>query len=210
MPLVKKIKFNELIKFSKDNSLLSIVERVKPNTSEIFFRQLMLLENLGIKENINAKSCFENIKDILDQYVSKNIRNNNFYNFWIKDMANIIQTFSYIIGELNISLSLETSRSCRRYHIDNVPIRLLVTYYGKGTEWLPSDACDYSAYYEGKKNEEIIKNTNQKKFLNSWDIAVFKGQKFKGIKKGILHRTPDAALNKKSLLMRLDYPSEIY
>ena len=36
-----------------------------------------------------------------------------------------------------VHMWLGSKRGCRRYHIDNVPRRLLVTYNGKGTEWLP-------------------------------------------------------------------------
>ena len=86
-------------------------------------------------------------------------------------------------------------------------MRLLVTYYGKGTEWLPRDACNYSAYYNGESNEKIIKIKNRSKFIKPWSIAVFKGQKIKGGTEAILHRTPDEALNKKSLLMCLDSES---
>ena len=105
---------------------------------------------------------------------------------------------------LYIYCSIESSRTCKRYHIDNVPIRLLVTYYGKGTEWIPSHACDYSAYYNGENNNKIIKDNAEKKFIDDWNIAIFKGQRYKGGEKAILHRTPDSALGKLSLLMRLD------
>ena len=205
MSKVKKIKFDDLSKFHKDNSSLTIVERELPKEANSFFKQL-LIKPLNVKKNICTRSSVMDINLLLEEVLSINIKKNIFYSFWIKDMANIIQTFSSIIRRLNINLSLETSRSCKRYHIDNVPMRLLVTYYGKGTEWFPCHACDYSAYYSGKKNEEIIKNINEQKFINTWDIAIFRGQKFKGIEKGILHRTPEAALNSKSLLMRLDYP----
>ena len=79
-----------------------------------------------------------------------------------------------------------------------------MTYYGTGTEWLPRHACDYSAYYRGESNEKIILNKKEIKFIDSWNIAIFKGQKFEGGGKGILHRTPDNALNSWSLLMCLD------
>ena len=85
-------------------------------------------------------------------------------------------------------------------------MRMLVTYFGKGTEWLPSTACDYNAYYAGKSNQQIVKDSKSIKYLDSWEVAVFKGQKLDKGYKGILHRTPDAALNRKSLLMRLDDP----
>ena len=84
---------------------------------------------------------------------------------------------------------------------------MLVTYYGKGTEWLPKDVCNYSAYYNGESNEKIIKIKNKSKFIEPWSVAIFKGQKSKGGTKAILHRTPDESLNKKSLLMCLDSES---
>ena len=123
---------------------------------------------------------------------------------WTADMAKICKIYCDILNTDAICFSLATSRSCKRFHIDNVPIRLLVTYYGIGTEWIPSNACDYSAYYSGKNNNKIIKDISAIKFMNTWDIAIFKGNKFTGHKKGILHRTPYAAHNYPSLLMRLD------
>ena len=56
-----------------------------------------------------------------------------------------------------INIWIGTNRGCRRYHIDNVPQRLLVTYAGKGTEWLPEEAADRNAYEKGEPNEKIIK-----------------------------------------------------
>ena len=50
---------------------------------------------------------------------------------------------------------------------------------------------------------KIIKDESARKFINKWDIAIFRGGK-----NGILHRTPDSALKYySSILMRLDDPS---
>ena len=141
---------------------------------------------------------------MLDEVLSNKIKEHSFYKHWVKDMANISQIFCDMMEDTSIKISLESSRTCKRYHIDNVPIRLLVTYYGKGTEWIPNHACDYSAYYNGENNNKVIKDNAEKKFIEDWDIAVFKGQRYKGGEKAILHRTPDSALGKLSLLMRLD------
>ena len=121
-------------------------------------------------------------------------------------MAQICSIFCETIKSKSVNFSIQTTRSCKRYHIDNVPMRLLVTYYGKGTEWLPSNACNYSSYYNGEDNENIIIDYKKKKFINAWDIAIFKGQKYNAENKGILHRTPNDSLKKISLLMCLDYP----
>ena len=207
MSLVKKINLDNLTNFSRDNSYLSIVERKKPNNAKVFFKEL-LKKPLNLSIVIEKKTILEDIRFVLNKNLSIKIQNNNFYNIWLKDMEKIINLFCVTINENFLKLSLETSRGCKRYHIDNVPIRLLVTYHGKGTEWFPSTACDYSAYYSGKKNEKIIINQNERRFLKPWHIAIFKGQKSIDGGKGILHRSPDEAIDGKSLLMRLDKAKE--
>ena len=57
-----------------------------------------------------------------------------------------------------------------------------------------------TAFISGKLNENIIKDRSAIRYLNEWDIAIFRGGKH-----GILHRTPESALNdRSSILMRLD------
>lgn len=79
-------------------------------------------------------------------------------------------------------------------------MRLLVTYAGQGTEWLPDEAVDHRAYASGMSNEDILIDPAARQFMRPWDIAVFRGGP-----EGLLHRTPDTALNGPSILMRLDH-----
>ena len=206
MSLVKTIELKELNHFFKDNSYLSIVKRDKPKKANFFFKEL-ITKPLSVQILVKKNSTFEDIKDALNNIISKRLINSSIYSLWIADMAKISKIYCEIINTDTFCFSLATSRSCKRFHIDNVPVRLLVTYYGTGTEWVPSNACDYSAYYDGKNNNEIIKDASAIKFMNTWDIGIFKGNKFTGSAKGILHRTPDNAINCPSLLMRLDDPS---
>ena len=48
-------------------------------------------------------------------------------------------------------------------------------------------------------NEFILKDPSARQFAGLWDVAVFRGGPA-----GVLHRTPDAALDGPSILMRLD------
>ena len=206
MSLVKVIDLKQLDHFFKDTSYLSIVKRNEPLKAKVFFKEI-LTKPFDIQIEVYRNSILENIRNALNTIISKELIDSSIYNVWLKDMAKISKIYCDILNTDIICFSLETSRSCKRFHIDNVPVRLLVTYYGKGTEWIPCNACDYSAYYSGKKNNEIIKDISAIKFMNTWDIAIFKGNKFPGNGKGILHRTPDAAYNLPSLLMRLDNSS---
>ena len=202
---VKNIDIRDLNKINVADTCLNIIDREKPKIPKSFFKEL-LFEPININKVIKKEIAMVEIKALLDKIFNKKIQNNIFYNKWIKDMADICEIFANIIKDNNLNFSLKSSRACKRYHIDNVPIRLLVTYFGKGTEWVPRHACDYAAYYRGENNENIVLNKNEKKFINTWSIALFKGQKFRGGKKGILHRTPNQVLNKPSLLMCLDCP----
>ena len=76
---------------------------------------------------------------------------------------------------------------------------MLVTYAGRGTEWLPDEAADWKAYSTGEPNEKIIKDSAARQHIGQWDVAIFRGGQY-----GLLHRTPDEALNGPSVLMRLD------
>ena len=204
MQTIKKYTIDE---FYKDDLYLNILDRDKPYKSNQFFKNL-IAEPFELNINIKKTNAFEDIKYHLNKELLKRVQDQIFYYKWIKDMSEICILYSDIIKKNSLNFSLKTSRGCKRYHIDNVPVRLLVTYYGKGTEWLPRDACNYSAYYNGESNDKIIKIKNRSKFIKPWSIAVFKGQKFKGGTKAILHRTPNEALNKNSLLMCLD--SEVF
>ena len=46
---------------------------------------------------------------------------------------------------------------CRRFHTDVNELRLLCTYSGPATLWLPEAAADRDAHHTGENNEQIEK-----------------------------------------------------
>jgi len=199
MSFVEKIDLDNILNTSKTKSYLTISERNAPMGFNDFFKKI-IYKPFNINGNVFKKSSVNDIKDILEEKISVSAKNSIHYNYWINDMAKMSSIFCDIMGSIDISFSLGTSRGCSRYHIDNVPMRLLVTYYGQGTEWLPIDNADYGAYSKGKDNENILKDPKKRMYLKPWHISIFKGGS-----DGILHRTPDSALKSPSLLMRLDH-----
>tara|TARA_Y100001936_G_scaffold80179_1_gene78699 strand:- start:2483 stop:3127 length:645 start_codon:yes stop_codon:yes gene_type:complete len=199
MSIVERIDLDNIINTSNTKSYLTISERNVPRGANNFFKKI-INKPFNINGKVFKKSCVNDIKDILEDKISIIVKNSFHYNLWINDMAKMSTIFCDIMGTNDISFSLGTSRGCSRYHIDNVPLRLLVTYYGQGTEWLPTDNADYEAYSKGKDNENILKDPKKRMYLKPWHISIFKGGS-----DGILHRTPDSALKSPSLLMRLDH-----
>ena len=199
MSFVERIDLDNILNTSKTKSYLTISERNSPIGFNDFFKKI-IYKPFNINGKVFKKSSVNDIKDILKEKISVSAKNSIHYNYWINDMAKMSSIFCDIMGSIDISFSLGTSRGCSRYHIDNVPMRLLVTYYGQGTEWLPIDNADYGAYSKGKDNENILKDPKKRMYLKPWHISIFKGGS-----DGILHRTPDSALKSPSLLMRLDH-----
>jgi len=81
---------------------------------------------------------------------------------------------------------------CPRFHTDHVALRLLVTYYGSGTEWLPAgpDA-------EPRRQPQLPQQ------LQPSAVALLKGSAWQGNAQGaIWHRSP--ASNTPRLLLSLD------
>ena len=192
-------RISNLIKLKNNNFQVGIIERKPPSNSDVFFRKLYKhsFALFGSVSKINAE---KDIKKVLKHQIPLDIQSDTFYEDWIKDMSNVCKIFCSFKNADIISFWLGSKRGCKRYHVDMVPIRLLVTYAGQGTELLPDKFADRDAFFNGKSNEEILKDKSAIKFLNEWDIALFRGGE-----KGILHRTPDSALKRRSsILMRLD------
>lgn len=177
---------------------LAILEREKPNDAHAFFSKLRSLSFGNIGE-VSRTEAYEDIKFILEEDIPAPLQQDPFYKFWLEDMAQICAVFCDVEQSNLIRIWIGSKRGCRRYHVDNVPRRLLVTYDGRGTEWLPDTAADRDAFANGEPNENIVKDHAARQFMGEWDISIFRGGT-----SGLLHRTPDDALNGSSILMRLD------
>ena len=191
----------DLATFKHQEGQLAILERQPLGGGDEFFKKLSErpLNVIGI---VGKKTCVEEILALLEDEISEDLKSSDFYMQWVIDMAGVCNIFCETLSTSTVGFCLATQRACQRYHIDNVPLRLLVTYYGRGTEWVPDTAVDRLAYDSGMPNDKILTNNNARKFLNAWDIAIFRGGP-----DGLLHRTPDAALNTPSILLRLDHES---
>ena len=200
MSIYKADSLQSLIKFRDSTLQLGIFERRQPEGGASFFKNLMK-QDFEIKGTINLMNVRNDLRKLLLKIIDPSLRVNDFYNYWLSDMEEVCKTFCYMENTNSLSFWLGTRRGCRRYHVDNVSKRLLVTYAGQGTEWIPNNSADRRAYEAGEPNKNIIRNKNDLNFIDEWSIAIFKGGS-----DGILHRTPDTALNGPSILMRLDHP----
>ena len=193
---------NSLIDFKNRKGQIAILKRDHPKESELFFKKLCQFP-FSLYGYVRHDSAKEDIRKLLKDEIPKHLQFDLFYEDWLEDMSNMCKIFCSMQLEDSLCFWLGSKRGCKRYHVDMVPYRLLVTYAGEGTEILPNHGANRKAFVEGKSNDEILKDKSTLKYTNKWDIAIFRGGK-----EGILHRTPSSALDaNSSILMRLDYKS---
>lgn len=194
-------RLQDLIHFPQRSEHLGLFPRPSPMAAEDFFAQL-LQNPVSIAGNIRQSHLEEDIQALLAETVCSDLQQASFYKIWVRDMVQISDIFCQIQKTDLTGFCLSTRRGCHKYHVDHVPLRLLVTYIGAGTEWLPEAAADRQAFANKEPADKIVKDPSARQFMSPWDIAIFRGGP-----DGLLHRTPDAALSAPSLLMRLDHPS---
>lgn len=192
---------DEINDFMHKEDQLLIINRKSENDSDVFFEKLVQFQ-FSTMGKVRKKFAKQGVQNILKNKIPEILRNDQFYEKWIADMIKVIEVFCSFLKEDSVCFWLGSERGCKRYHVDLVPFRMLVTYAGKGTELLPDETANRNAFINGEPNKKIVKSKSLIKFINKWDIAIFRGGK-----NGILHRTPNSASNGQSILMRLDHPS---
>jgi hypothetical protein len=129
------------------------------------------------------------------------------------DIRLLAEMFSYLFGLETIGLRLTalTSSMCPRFHVDRVPCRLITTYVGTGTEWLPNDSVDRSklgAASNGLSDAQsgVYSSPQAIQSLHPGDVALLKGEAWEGNEgAGLVHRSPAVDPGQQRLLLTLDF-----
>lgn len=129
------------------------------------------------------------------------------------DIRLLAEMFSCLFGLRAIGLRLTTLTEpmCPRFHVDRVPCRLITTYVGNGTEWLPHQLVDRSKLGSGNGGlsdtaSGLIPSEQQIQRLSPGDVALFKGELWEGNEgAGVVHRSPPADCSQQRLLLSIDF-----
>ncbi|WP_447554236.1 DUF1826 domain-containing protein [Vreelandella sp. EE22] len=126
----------------------------------------------------------------------------------IEDITTITSVIAFLFETetLGIRLRLLNSAMCPRFHCDNLPVRLVSTYVGPGSEWLPEHAINRAGLGAPRpERPEIVTDPGAVQRLSSGDIALVKGSGWIGCEeRGLVHRSPALDGHEKRLLMTID------
>lgn len=130
-----------------------------------------------------------------------------------QDIARLVDIFCELFNQERVSLKLSSldHAMCPRFHVDRVPCRMITTYQGVATQWLPHDVADRSKLGTGNQGKPdelsgLFENASDIKQLNCGDVALLKGEIWdKNQGAGLIHRSPKLPNNLRRLLLTIDF-----
>lgn len=118
------------------------------------------------------------------------------------DVALLTEILCELVDCPSVGLRLVTLENamCPRWHVDRVPIRMLCTYTGPGTEWLENQEVDKT-----KLSEPAIANGASQR-AEIGEVVLLKGALWQGNTGfGAIHRSPaPASVEERRILLTLD------
>jgi hypothetical protein len=130
-----------------------------------------------------------------------------------EDIAQLVDMFCCLFDLKRAALrfSVLDRAMCPRFHVDRVPCRLVTTYQGIATEWLPHNVADRNKLGAGNMGKPddmsgLYDHANHIKQLKSGDVALLKGELWQNNEgAGLIHRSPQLADNCRRLLLTIDF-----
>lgn len=124
---------------------------------------------------------------------------------FLADVAWLVGAYACLLDARRIGLRLRVldKAMCPRFHVDHVPLRLITSYAGVGSEWLEEGDMSRSRLGQAAaepQDEACIRR------LGAGHVALAKGEKWQGNEgQGLIHRSPQPPAGERRLLLTLDW-----
>ncbi|UOE84802.1 DUF1826 domain-containing protein [Vibrio splendidus] len=131
----------------------------------------------------------------------------------LENMAELVDMFCCLfdLEEVGLRLAVLNKAMCPRFHFDQVPCRLVTTYHGVATQWLPNESVDRSKLGRGSNGQldsisGLYAHESDIQQMVSGDVALLKGESWSGNENvGLVHRSPVTSSDETRLLLTLDF-----
>jgi hypothetical protein len=131
----------------------------------------------------------------------------------VENVGELVEMFCDLFGLRRAGLRFATldRAMCPKFHVDRVPCRLVTTYHGVATEWLPHRLVDRSKLGAGSKGQSdldsgLFADESDIRRLSCGDVALLKGELWAGNEDaGLVHRSPAVTDGENRLLLSLDF-----
>ncbi|MEZ8010990.1 MULTISPECIES: DUF1826 domain-containing protein [Vibrio] len=154
--------------------------------------------------SLSPDNAYEKLEFATDETASKAL---------LENMVELVDMFCCLfdLEEVGLRLAVLNKAMCPRFHVDQVPCRLVTTYHGVATQWLPNDLVDRTKLgrgSNGKPDSEsgLYSHESDIEQLSSGDVALLKGERWSGNENaGLVHCSPVTSSNETRLLLTLDF-----
>jgi hypothetical protein len=127
-------------------------------------------------------------------------------------VAELIDMFCCLFDANTLGLRISTldRAMCPRFHVDYVPCRLVTTFSGSGSQWLPDDKVNRGALgsqggVTRDDDSPLFASPDDIQNLQTGDVAIMKGERWQGNEDGgVIHRSPPVSNGTKRIVMTLD------
>jgi Protein of unknown function (DUF1826) len=125
--------------------------------------------------------------------------------FLAQDLRSLLRRFRVLTGAgpIKISFGAVTGDQCRKFHADYQRLRLITTYLGPGTEWLPEQAVRRDALVEppacsATANQLIVRDPSLVRRAHAGDVLLLRGHDgVTGAALPAVHRSPPIEASRK-------------
>ena len=203
MQIVESNKLSDLkMIYSDDVELVSIARTNSTTIEELSQRLLELRTPLKLQWK-QALEDHETADSQLPETIDTEVR---------ATLVGLIVESSEVFGELmkcsQIGVRLATLRSpmCPRFHVDQIPCRMIITLAGTGTEWIPNKGVNWSDFSDLSNDRAPLNDSGTIQQLETGNWSILKGGAWTSGYQGLVHRSPHDYSER--LLLSLDPVSE--
>jgi hypothetical protein len=128
------------------------------------------------------------------------------YAAFIDDVSHLVSAFACLFDVRLVGLRLRTldTGMCPRWHVDHVPVRLITSYAGPGSQWL--NEHQLPRQYLGGPPTDLQPSNAEPQSLQAGQVALLKGERWQGNEgRGLIHRSPPIVAGERRLLLTLDW-----
>lgn len=192
--------------YQEDNNLVIWQRKLKPELQESIYSFLQAADvPFRLSQAVTPNSTLTYISSALERMECVSDLSEN--------IAELVDMFCCLfdLKQAGLRLTSLDRAMCPKFHVDLVPCRLVTTYQGLATEWLPHHSVDRSklgAGSGGRADDEsgLYQDSAVIQQLGSGDVALLKGELWDGNENaGLVHRSPTLAPGEKRLLLTLDF-----
>ena len=189
--------------FSEDISV-ALWSREQNHDISRYFEQVFGDLGMGVRGVFSMNSLKTELAKMLPEHNGREQAVEDVY--LLADML----TCLFNCESVGVRLTPLTSAMCPKLHVDNVPVRLVNTYLGPGTQWLPTEALQSLSNganlpVNTKSFKDAFYDPNDIQQMKAFEVGLLKGLAWEQHEQmAAIHRSCQVAEGEKRVLLTLD------